>query len=318
MRGKLIMQKFLFQKLQEDCTDSADLTTYLNLIQTALRAKRVRVKKTDPKYVYYEKHHILPRSLYPDFLHTKENLVLLTAQEHYLAHKYLANMFPDTALVFAFWRLCTDGRGRHVSIEDYEAARLRVAELASLINTGRQPTKETREKLRLARLGFKHPEEVKHKIAASNMGKTMSAESREKMSKAKRGKPGRVWTDESKAKLSSHRIGEQNPMYGKNVKDYMSEEAYDLYRKHLSEALMGHEVSEETRRKLGEKSAQRCKGAGNPRARRVLCIEDNIIFGTITECGQYYGHSRRWANDVVKAGYSKTLNKHFKLLEKES
>ena len=169
-------------------------------------------------------------------LDTKENLVLLTAQEHYLAHKYLANMFPDTTLVFAFWRLCTDGKGRCVSVEDYEAARLRVARLASLINTGRQPTEETRKKLRLARLGFKHSEEVKHKIAVSNMGKIMSAESREKMSKAKLGKPGRAWTEESKAKLSSYRIGEQNPMYGKNVKDYMSEEAYDLYRKHLSEA----------------------------------------------------------------------------------
>ena len=79
---------------------------------------------------------------------------------------------------------------------------------------------------------------------------------------------------------------------------------------------MGHEVSEETKRKIGENSAKRCKGAGNPRARRVLCIEDNIIFGTITECSQYYGHSRRWANDVIKAGYSKMLNKHFKILDK--
>ena len=314
MRGKLVMQKFLFQKLQEDCTDSTDLSIYFNLIQNALSIKRIRVKKTDPRYVYYEQHHILPRCLYPEFSRNKENLVLLTAQEHYLAHKYLASMFPDTMLVFAFWRLCTDNKGRQVSVEDYEIARLRVAELTRLINTGRQPTEETREKLRLARLGFKHPEEVKRKIAASHIGKIMSVESREKMSKAKQGKPGRVWTVESKAKLSSHRTGEQNPMYGKNVKDYMSEDAYDLYRKHLSEALIGHEVSEETRRKIGENSAQRCKGAGNPRARRVLCVEDNIIFGTITECGQYYGHSRRWANDVVKAGYSKTLNKHFKLL----
>ena len=231
--------------------------------------------------------------------------------------KQLADMFPDTVLVFAFWRLCTDNKGRHVSIEDYETARLRVAELTSVMNTGRYVTEEIREKLRFARLGAKHPEEVKRKIAESHQGKVMSAESREKMSKAKRGKQGRVWTDESKAKLSSRRTGKQNPMYGKNVKDCMSEEAYDLYRKHLSEALMGHEVSEETRRKLSEKSAQRCKGAGNPRARRVLCIEDNIIFSTITECGQYYGHSRRWATDTVKAGYSKTLNKHFKLLEKE-
>lgn len=311
------MQKFLFQKLYEDCKSQEDFYIYIELIQGALTANRIRLQKTDPDYIYYEGHHILPRSLYPNFLKTPENLVLLTAQEHYLAHKYLAAMFPDTTLVFAFWRLCTDNKGRHVSAEDYEAARLKIAEKSSIINKGRRASEETREKLRSARLGYKFSEETKHKISISNLGKSMSAEARRKMSEAKLGKPGNKWSDESRARLSELYTGIGNPMYGKNIKDYMSEEAYDSYRKHLSEALIGHEVLDETKRKIGEKSAERCKGAGNPRARRVLCVEDNIIFGTITECGQYYGHSRRWANDVVKAGYSKTLNKHFKIIEKD-
>lgn len=311
------MQKFLFQKLSEECSNSEDFQAYLNLIQSATNSNRCRLQITDPAYVYYESHHILPKSLYPEFEKSIENQVLLTAKEHYLAHKYLAKMFPDTVMVFAFWRLCTDGRGREVTAEDYEAARLEVAKKSSIMNMGRSPSEETRKKLRLARLGYKHSEAAKRKIAISHTGKQVSLETRQKISKAKTGQPGHLWTDEAKAQLSALYKGSGNPMYGKSNKDYMSEEDYALYRKHLSESLMGHEVSEETRRKIGANSAKRCKGSGNPRARRVLCIEDNIIFGTITECGQYYGHSRRWANDIVKAGYSKTLDKHFKLLPKE-
>ena len=312
------MQKILFQRLYEDCTDKEYFKTYIDLIQVAISLNRVRLPKTNIDYVYYELHHILPRSLYPDFLNLSENLVLLTAQEHYLAHKYLASMFPNTSLVFAFWRLCTDGHGRKVPVEDYEKARLAVAKKSSEMNLGRQISAETREKLRLARLGFKHTKEVKDKIASSHLGKKASLEARKKMSLARLGKPGNKWSDKSKTRLSVRYSGDGNPMFGKNIKDYMTVESYELYRKHLSEALLGHAVSEETRRKIGEKSAQRCKGAGNPRARRVLCVEDNIIFGTITECGSYYGHSRRWANDVVKSGYSKKLDKHFKLLDKET
>jgi hypothetical protein len=312
------MQKFLFTKLSNDCTDAACLADYLDLITKALIENRVKLERQDSNYIYYEGHHILPRSLYPDFAKEPLNIVLLTAREHYLAHKYLASMFPHTNLVFAFWRLSTDGRGRYVSIDDYETARLLVAEKTKLMNTGREVSKETREKYRHARLGYKHPETVKLKISESHKGKKATEETKLKLSKAKLGKPAHIWTEESRKKLADKRVGDKNPMYGKNIKDYMTSEAYDAYKNKLSESLMGHEVSDETRRKIGENSALRCNGAGNPRARRVLCIEDNIIFGTITECGQYYGHSRRWANDTVKAGYSKTLNKHFKFLEKET
>lgn len=51
-------------------------------------------KRTKDKSNYYESHHILPRSLGGG--NEKSNLVLLTAREHFIAHKLLVKVYPDS------------------------------------------------------------------------------------------------------------------------------------------------------------------------------------------------------------------------------
>ena len=68
---------------------------------------------------YYEKHHIKPRSLGGD--NSKENLVLLTAREHFLAHYLLCKFIKGTdkkKMVWAFHRLCYSDSSRHVRKEN--------------------------------------------------------------------------------------------------------------------------------------------------------------------------------------------------------
>jgi hypothetical protein len=60
---------------------------YYNIITNAKSQPRVKSKTQ-----YYEKHHILPKSLKGD--NTKENLVLLTAREHFICHYLLCKMLP--------------------------------------------------------------------------------------------------------------------------------------------------------------------------------------------------------------------------------
>ena len=48
-----------------------------------------RIKHPLPKNEYGEKHHILPKSLYPDLVNDKKNIVRLSAFEHFKAHYYL-------------------------------------------------------------------------------------------------------------------------------------------------------------------------------------------------------------------------------------
>jgi hypothetical protein len=46
------------------------------------------------KGIYYERHHILPKSLFPLWDKEKKNLVLLTAREHFFCHQLLTKIYP--------------------------------------------------------------------------------------------------------------------------------------------------------------------------------------------------------------------------------
>ena len=77
---------------------------YNKLIET--RKSRIPVEG-----VYYEKHHIKPRCLGGD--DSPDNLVKLTAKEHYMAHLLLAKAYPGNhKLVFAFNMMRVNGRGK--------------------------------------------------------------------------------------------------------------------------------------------------------------------------------------------------------------
>lgn len=62
--------------------------------------------REDRKYefVYMERHHIILRSKGGRL--TKENMVYLLAQEHFYAHKILAEEYPhDKGVAWAFWNM---------------------------------------------------------------------------------------------------------------------------------------------------------------------------------------------------------------------
>ena len=70
--------------------------SYKNLIKFAKEQIR---SKNDGNY--YESHHIVPRSM--DGPDTPTNLVLLTAEEHYMAHYYLWQIYHSPEMACAFW-----------------------------------------------------------------------------------------------------------------------------------------------------------------------------------------------------------------------
>jgi hypothetical protein len=133
---------------------------YDNIINNAKSENRIRLKKKDPNYVYYESHHIIPKCL--GGLNDKENLVLLTAREHYVAHKLLTYIHPkNRRIALAFHRMTFDKRGRKISSRDFEYARkLRIT--TSPIKIIRKPCKkETKQKIGKANKG-KQPWLGKH------------------------------------------------------------------------------------------------------------------------------------------------------------
>lgn len=66
--------------------------TYLKIIKSAIRQKEFRRIRKKEKTRYYEKHHILPVSIFPLWKKKKSNLVLLTAREHYFCHILLTKI----------------------------------------------------------------------------------------------------------------------------------------------------------------------------------------------------------------------------------
>lgn len=64
-----------------------------------------------PKDTYYEKHHILPKCMGGG--DEPENLVKLTAEEHYLAHQLLVKIYPQVSgLVYAALIMSTHPNGK--------------------------------------------------------------------------------------------------------------------------------------------------------------------------------------------------------------
>ena len=52
---------------------------------------------------YFEEHHILPKSMFKKWKYRKRNLVLLTPEEHYFAHYLLYLIYNNREMANAFW-----------------------------------------------------------------------------------------------------------------------------------------------------------------------------------------------------------------------
>ena len=71
---------------------------YDQLIAKAQAENRKKLPKTDPNYVYYEAHHIVPKCM--NGSNDASNIVNLMAREHYIAHILLAKTYENTQYKF--------------------------------------------------------------------------------------------------------------------------------------------------------------------------------------------------------------------------
>ena len=83
---------------------------------------------------YTESHHIIPRCMGGG--DEKENLVTLTAREHFICHRLLVQIHPDNnKLKFALWAMCnmkSKRQSRYVpSYRVYESIKIEVIKLIS-------------------------------------------------------------------------------------------------------------------------------------------------------------------------------------------
>ena len=132
------------------------MNEYFKLIRQVLQENRVKGEG-----VYYEAHHIIPKSF-----NKKSSTVLLTPEEHYLAHKYLAEHWKNHStygkkMLWAFHRISYDGK-RKLTEEEYGEARRVLVGLWT-----RKRTEKHKENIAKTRRGKKtivhpHTNEIKY------------------------------------------------------------------------------------------------------------------------------------------------------------
>ena len=173
---------------------------------------------------YTEKHHIQPRSL--GGTDEPGNLVALTAREHFICHWLLVKMtigqdHHKMLNALRMMRAEKAGQERYnttITARVYESIKQEYAGLQSKLLGGKGN----------GMFGKHHTPGAKEKIKQARLGNKLTPEQHEKLVKNTLGKKKPPITEEHRAKLSAAKQGVNNNRYGADV-------------------------SEETRKKIGDK-----------------------------------------------------------------
>jgi hypothetical protein len=179
---------------------------YLSIVERSKSRASTR-KEANKILGYVESHHIVPNCIVAN-----DDVVHLTAREHFICHLLLTKMFSDKKYIqkmnyalSSFLRK-NSNQQRLYFARQYEIARIAVSNA---------------NKLR------KMSDSAKRKISAARTGTKASAETKKKLSEARKGENnsffGKTHKEETKRKLSDAKkgkfVGEKNPFYGKTHTD---------------------------------------------------------------------------------------------------
>jgi hypothetical protein len=217
---------------EENCMilDNKYSTWYFSIIENAKTKERIRKKLINPDYVYYEGHHIFPQSIYPEKKKDRDNLVLLTAKEHYICHLLLCKMFSgpnkhkmiNAAIKMSY--SSSPGQKRYKS-RSFSVIRNLMAIKNSEVHKGIPKSAEHKEK-----------------ISKSNMGKKMSQEFSEYCKERNK----KMWESgcfDNRPRHSQETIEKIKLARGRQV-------ITDEHKKNISKGMIGHRHSPETIEKL--------------------------------------------------------------------
>jgi 5-methylcytosine-specific restriction endonuclease McrA len=197
---------------------------------------------------YTEQHHIIPRSLGGS--NDKDNLVALTAKEHFICHILLTKFTKGSAyykMIYACngMQRSRDYQNRYINSRLFETIKKNFAKEHSKKLKDRKLSKEHREAISKGGKGRVDSAETIEKRANSNRGKKRTAEQRERMRQAQLSRASK--TAEEKAeqiKKAAPKISEK--LKGKEK----SKEHREKISNSLKGVTKGIPKSEETKQKM--------------------------------------------------------------------
>jgi hypothetical protein len=253
---------------------------------------------------YKEKHHILPRCLGGN--NKKENLVELTAKEHFIVHMLLCKFTTGNAyykMLYAFKSMCQLINNNHK--RDYKITS-RIAENLRLKAEKNNPV---------------YRDDVKAKISKANKGKKRTKETRLKMSKARMGNKnalGLVHSQEFINKIKKINTGNSNALgrkfVNKNGKSITVKD--NEVEKYLKQGYkLGMDISYMTKEYINKKSMA-SKGNTNLKGRisvykgktnKYIYIVD---FEKYIKLGFKKGRNKYYTNNAIKNKILKTKKQY--------
>lgn len=293
-------------------------SVYTKIINNAKSENRIRLPKSNSNWKYYELHHILPKSLFPNWTKRKSNLILLTAREHFFCHQLLDKIYPNEKMFLALWRLANDGQNKYCikGSREYEKLKLRFSEFSSKLHSGNKYCK-----------GIKWSEEVCKKrgnsLKGKNKGKTTYNNG--KIAICILGEPPEGFV---KGIIPSNRPSRKGKPHWSKYKGITEE-----YRKKLSEAHKGYKKSDQERLNHSEgmkgmntwTKGRHWYTNGSESAQLESCPkgwwEGRGNFSenhkkNLSEKAKINRHKRFWTHDILCIETNEIFTNHQQLLER--
>lgn len=174
-------------------------------------------------------HHILPKAsdFYPEYRLISDhpwNGIHLTHREHFIAHWMLARAFPNTSQTRAFYYMVNNLGKRRSRL--YESARQYHREKVIEMTQDPERNRRISESLKgvakspehIAKLqGHDVSAETREKLRQANLGKTHTAESRQKMSSTRTGKRRQPHNEEGRKNISEAKKAQKKKWFNNGV-----------------------------------------------------------------------------------------------------
>lgn len=227
---------------------------------------------------YYERHHMLPKSLFPLWSKRKSNIVLLTAREHFFCHQLLIKIYPCYQMYCALTIFETiDGKKLNLTSRQYAQIREARKLAGSILGKKYNISKDELSKIRSA--------------AAKKYWESLSDEEREK----------KLWPihhsfySAERRKASSLRMSELNKNYSFEKRSSASKKAWQNMPSEKKEELKRKrsELAKKFMSTVGEdfkeKHREACKKS---LGKKIKCVNDGLEFMCINDAAAYYNINR--------------------------
>ena len=237
---------------------------------------------------YYEKHHILPKSIFPLWKKRKENLVLLTAREHFFCHQLLTKIFPSNEMITALFFLCNDNQN-NTKTSSNEYAKIREQHYYAQKNLWEEKSEEFKKQfrkdasIRMKNIWKNRTKQEKSEIINKSSKNRIDQEHRtDAMLKARR-----LYKDEISKKISDAWINKETDKVklSTRCKCWNKDEGIIKKRSETIKKIMQEKIKDPN-----NDLKARLAAYNEVRKVKVLCIETGVVYPSISNANYTLGY----------------------------